>query len=59
MIIHLILKLKIYKDKFFVIDLKNILRCFYIKDGSECWNLKTENSFTISNQKKNSLILDE
>ena len=50
-------EIKIYKDKFFVIDLKNILRCFYIKDGSECWNLKTDNSLTISNS-KNSLILD-
>ena len=50
-------EIKIHKDKFFVIDLKNILRCFYIKDGSECWNLKTDNSLTISNS-KNSLILD-
>ena len=50
-------EIKVSKDKFFVIDLKNILRCFYIKDGSECWNLKTENSLTISNS-KNSLILD-
>jgi len=51
-------EIKIHKDKFFVIDLKNILRCFSIKDGSECWNLKTENSLTISNS-KNSLILDK
>ena len=51
-------EIKTLKDKFFVVDLKNILRCFYIKDGSECWNLKTENSLTVSNS-KNSLILDE
>lgn len=51
-------EIKIFKDKFFVIDLKNILRCFFIKDGSECWNLKTDNSLTISNS-KNSLILDD
>ena len=50
-------QIKIYKDRFFVIDYKNILRCFYLKDGSECWNLKTDNSLTISNS-KNSLILD-
>ena len=50
-------EIKVSKDKFFVIDLKNVLRCFYIKDGSECWNLKTDNSLTISNS-KNSLILD-
>jgi len=50
-------EIKVFKDRFFVIDLKNILRCFYVKDGSECWNLKTDNSLTISNS-KNSLILD-
>jgi len=50
-------EIKVYKDKFFVIDLNNTLRCFYIKDGSECWSLKTDNSLTISNSKK-SLILD-
>ena len=31
--------IKKYKDKIFVIDYKNILRCYEIKDGSECWNL--------------------
>ncbi len=51
-------EIKTLKDKFFIVDLKNILRCFYIKDGSECWSLKTENSLTVSNS-KNSLILDE
>ena len=50
-------EIKVFKDKFFVIDLKNILRCFNIKDGSECWSLKTDNSLTISNS-KNSLIVD-
>ena len=50
-------EIKVLKDKFFVIDLKNILRCFYVKDGSECWNLETEKSLTISIS-KNSLILD-
>ncbi len=50
-------EIKVFKDKFFVIDLKNILRCFSIEDGSECWNLKTDNSLTIPNS-KNSLILD-
>ena len=50
-------EIKVLKDKFFVIDLKNILRCFYVKDGSECWNLETEKSLTISSS-KNSLILD-
>jgi outer membrane protein assembly factor BamB len=44
-------QLKIYKDKFFVIDFQNILRCFSIKDGTEIWNIKTENSL-IRSQKK-------
>ena len=36
-------QIKIYKDKFFSIDFDNTLRCFSIKDGSEIWNLQTEN----------------
>ena len=27
-------EIKIFKDKFFVVDFKNTLRCFYIKDGT-------------------------
>ena len=44
-------EIKVHKDKFFVIDYKNTLRCFYLKDGSECWNVKTEESFIVSNSK--------
>ncbi len=51
-------EIKIYKDKFFVVDFKNTLRCFYIKDGTECWNVKTEDSFTVSNSKFSILIKD-
>ncbi|MDA9694561.1 PQQ-binding-like beta-propeller repeat protein [Candidatus Pelagibacter sp.] len=51
-------EIKISKDKFFVVDFKNTLRCFYIKDGSECWNIKTEESFTVSNSKFSMLIKD-
>ena len=50
--------IKIFEDKFFVIDYKNTLRCFKIMDGSECWNLQTEDSFTISNSKFSLIILD-
>ena len=50
--------IKIFEDKFFAIDYKNTLRCFKIMDGSECWNLKTEDSFTISNSKFSLIILD-
>ena len=34
-------EIKIYKNKLFVVDFKNTLRCFYLKDGEECWNVKT------------------
>jgi outer membrane protein assembly factor BamB len=48
--------IKIFGNKFFLVDYENTLRCFDIRDGSECWNVKTENSFTMSNT-KNSLII--
>ena len=34
------------------------MRCFYIKDGTECWNIKTEDSFIVSNSKFSMLIKD-
>ena len=51
-------EIKIFKDKFFAVDFKNTLRCFYLKDGTECWNIKTEDSFTVSNSKFSMLIKD-
>ena len=44
-------QVKIYKDKFFVIDLDNILKCYSIKDGKLIWQFKTEKS--LLNLKKN------
>ena len=49
-------QVKIHKDKFFVVDFENILRCFSIADGKEIWNFKTEKSF-IKSQQKLSLII--
>ena len=49
-------QIKIYKDKFFVTDFDNILKCFSIKDGRELWNVKTETTF-IKSQKKLSLVI--
>ena len=49
-------QIKIYKDKFFVTDFDNILRCVSIKDGKELWNVKTETTF-IKSQKKLSLVI--
>ena len=50
-------QVKIFKDKFFVVDFENILRCFSIKNGKEIWNFKTEKSF-IKSQQKLSLIIN-
>jgi outer membrane protein assembly factor BamB len=50
-------EIKKYNNKIYVVDYKNTLRCYNINDGSECWNLQTEDSFTISNSNY-SLIVD-
>ena len=52
-------EIKKNKNKIFVVDYKNTLRCYDIKDGSECWNLQTENSFTISNSKYSLIIIED
>jgi len=49
-------QIKIYEDKFFIIDFSNTLRCFSIKDGKELWNIKTESSL-IRSQKKLSMVI--
>ena len=51
-------EIKIFDDKFYVIDLKNVLRCYFIKDGSNCWSLETEKTLTITNSKNSLLIAD-
>ena len=51
-------QIKIFKDKFYVVDFDNILRCFSIKNGKQFWNFKTEKSF-IKSQQKLSLIIHE
>ena len=51
-------EIKVFKDKFFVIDFNNTLRCYKIKDGSECWKLITESSFTVPNNKYSLVIVD-
>ena len=49
-------QVKIYKDKFFAIDFENVLKCYSLKDGTEIWSTKTDQSF-IKSQKKLSLII--
>jgi len=51
-------QIKIHKNKFFLTDLENILRCYSIKDGKELWNVKTDTAF-IKSQKKLSIIIFE
>jgi len=52
-------QVKIYKDRFFVIDLNNVLRCYSIEDGTEIWQFKTEKSFIKSTKKLSLLIVDD
>ena len=51
-------QIKIYKDKFLIIDFSNTLRCFSLKNGMELWNVKTQNSL-IRSQKKLSMVIIE
>ena len=51
-------QIKIYKDKFFVIDFENTLRAYSIKNGNEIWNIKTQNSL-IRSQKKLSIAIND
>tara|TARA_B100000795_G_scaffold267745_1_gene253235 strand:- start:138 stop:1436 length:1299 start_codon:yes stop_codon:yes gene_type:complete len=52
-------EIKFFKDKFFVIDYKNTLRCYDIASGLECWNLQTEGSFILSDNKHSLIILNK
>jgi len=51
--------IKIKDNFFYVVDYKNILRCISIKDGTEIWNLKTEESLTRSNTRISTVIKNE
>ena len=51
-------QIKIYKDRFFIIDFTNTLRCISMKNGEELWNFQTETSF-IRSQKKLSMAIME
>ena len=51
-------QIKIYKDKFFIIDFSNTLRCFSINSGEELWSIRTENSLIRSQKKLSMVIVD-
>ena len=50
-------QIKIYKDKFFILDLNNNLICFSLKDGSKIWNFNTDKPF-IKPLKKLSIVIE-
>jgi outer membrane protein assembly factor BamB len=52
-------QIKIYEDKFFVIDFNNILRAYSLRNGEEIWTVKTENSFIRSQKKLSIVIVDK
>jgi len=52
-------QIKIHKDKFFIIDFSNTLRCFSVKNGKELWSIKTENSLIRSQKKLSMVIVDD
>jgi len=51
-------EIKKINNKFFVIDYKNTLKCYDLSDGKECWELKTEDSFTMANSKFSLIIIE-
>ncbi|WP_023648796.1 PQQ-like beta-propeller repeat protein [Candidatus Pelagibacter ubique] len=50
-------EIKKINNKFFVVDYKNTLKCYNLSDGKECWELKTEDSFTMANSKFSLIII--
>ena len=51
-------QIKIYKERFFVIDFTNTLRCYSMKNGEEIWNFQTESAL-IRSQKRLSMVIVE
>ncbi len=49
-------QIKIYKDRFFIIDFTNTLRCYSMKNGEEIWNFQTESAL-IRSQKRLSMVI--
>ena len=49
-------EIKIYKDKFFVIDFENVLRAYSVSNGNEIWNVRTTN-LLIRSQKSLSMVI--
>ena len=52
-------QIKIFKDKFFIIDFSNTLRCYSLEDGSELWSVNTQNTLIRSKKKLSLVIIDD
>jgi len=52
-------QIKIYNDRFFLIDFTNTLRCYSIKNGKELWNFQTESALIRSQKKLSMVIVDD
>jgi outer membrane protein assembly factor BamB len=52
-------QIKIYEDKFFIIDFENILRAYSLKDGNEIWNVKTQDSLIRAQKRLSMVIVDD
>ena len=52
-------QIKVYKNKFFVIDFENILKAYSVEDGNEIWRIKTQNSLIRSQKKLSMVIIDD
>ena len=52
-------QIKIYNDRFFLIDFTNTLRCYSIKNGDELWNFQTESALIRSQKKLSMVIVDD
>lgn len=50
-------QIKIFDNRIYAIDLSNVLRSYSLKDGSEIWNFKSEDTF-LKPTKRNSLIVN-
>ena len=50
-------QIKIYKDKFYIVDYENILHCFSIKNGNRIWRYQTDNFF-VKSKKTLSIIIE-
>ena len=52
-------QIKISENRFFLVDLNNILRSFSMIDGTELWKFKTENNFLKSDKRNSIVIIDK